>query len=315
MAELQNKFSWSVSARDDFEECRRRRYWAKYAMWNGWQSTATPEQRTAYRLTKMDNRFTLQGNAVEKSAMWLLDQARSGQPADAQAAYTGVAREYLNRCWSESRNRMWQADPKRRCCLHEHYYPEHNHRDEREMVDQVIGTVKTCLDNFITAILPELTRLPSQNDVPVSTKAGGDPESFMLDGIKIYAIPDYVVRDGDRLYVYDWKSGNPRAAHTDQLAVYGLWAHTRHKYAPECITLRLAYLKPGKLVESSMTAADLEAAAGMIAGSVADMTAYLENGDRAANRPIPREEWEMSADPQVCRRCNFYELCRPELEA
>ena len=41
---------------------------------------------------------------------------------------------------------------------------------------------------------------------------------------------------------------------------------------------------------------------------------YLVDHDRSANVPLPKEEWELTTDPANCRQCNFYELCKPELE-
>ena len=65
MAELENTFSWSYSAASDFEVCRRRRYWSKYGKWGGWSPQASPEQRKAYQLDKMDNLYSLLGQAVD----------------------------------------------------------------------------------------------------------------------------------------------------------------------------------------------------------------------------------------------------------
>ena len=36
-------------------------------MWGGWKTDASDLTRAAYRLGKMENRFTLQGNAVERA--------------------------------------------------------------------------------------------------------------------------------------------------------------------------------------------------------------------------------------------------------
>ncbi len=43
------------------------------------------------------------------------------------------------------------------------------------------------------------------------------------------------------------------------------------------------------------------------------MTEYLVDFDRAKNEPLPKEEWELAADPASCQHCNFYELCKAEL--
>lgn len=102
MAELVNAFSWSFSAARDFEECRRRRYWAKYAAWGGWSDSATPIQKTAYRLAKMRNRFSLQGEAVERAVMWALRERQNGRDVAPEGAFETVARPYLRQCWDES---------------------------------------------------------------------------------------------------------------------------------------------------------------------------------------------------------------------
>ena len=48
--------------------------------------------------------------------------------------------------------------------------------------------------------------------------------------------------------------------------------------------------------------------------SVGEMTEYLVDHDRGKNEPLPKEEWELTLDPVNCSQCNFYELCKPELE-
>ena len=45
-------FSWSFSAAEDFEQCRRRRYWSKYAMWGDGKLPLRMSRKTAYRLLK-----------------------------------------------------------------------------------------------------------------------------------------------------------------------------------------------------------------------------------------------------------------------
>ena len=58
----------------------------------------------------------------------------------------------------------------------------------------------------------------------------------------------------------------------------------------------------------------LEEAQAMIRASVGEMAEYLLEGDLRRNEPLPKEDWEMCADLDTCRKCNFYELCKPELE-
>lgn len=314
MAELVNIFSWSISARDDFAQCRRRRYWAKYAMWNGWKEQASELQRIAYRLAKMENRFTLQGNAVERAVMWALRERQAGRTVTADQAYEAAAKPYLNQCWSESRNKLWQANPKKYCCLHEHYYAALYREPAEAMTGRMIAQVKQCLGNFLEKVLPGLGAVRPEQELRIETIGAGDPESFRLDEIKVYAIPDYAYRADNRLHIHDWKAGNPRPAHREQMAIYGLWANRKHRIPADQIWVHLEYLQAGNTVSTDLKEADLESARRLVAESVAEMAEYLEGGDLRRNAPLPKDDWEMSPDLSDCERCNFYELCKPELD-
>lgn len=316
MTELRNNFSWSISARDDFNECRRRRYWAKYAMWNGWKENAAPIQRATYRLSKMENRFTLLGNAVELGVNWLIRAQQTGHAATAEEAYEMAAKPFLNKCWSESLKGLWKNNPKKFCCLHEHYYSDlgKNREKEKEITTEMIARIKICLSNFTAKILAGLAPVKKEQEIAVNTVALGDPESFNLEGIKIYAIPDYVYLKEGKMHIHDWKSGSPRVAHKDQMAVYGLWAASKHKFAPQKVSVHLEYLSAGVTESSEMTDASLVRAQEIISDSVAEMREYLVDGDLKRNEALPKDDWEMSADMNACRKCNFYELCKPELE-
>jgi hypothetical protein len=314
MADLINTFSWSISARADFEECPRRRYLAKYAMWGGWKADAPDLARAAYRLGKMENRFTLQGNAVERAVMWALRQTQAGQPIKVDQAYEAVVKPYLNQCWSESKKKLWQANPKKHCCLHEHYYPAHHHTPESEMTARMIEQIKRCLSNFFELVLPRLGSVRPEQEVAIAHADGGDPESFPFESVKVYAIPDYAYRQEDLLHIHDWKAGSEKPAHRDQMTIYGLWAHTKHALPPERIQVHLEYLSKGATQSMALTGQDLEYARGLIRASVAAMAEYLVAGDVRSNQPLPQEDWELSADLDTCRQCRFYELCKAELE-
>ncbi|MFH1969040.1 MAG: PD-(D/E)XK nuclease family protein [Verrucomicrobiota bacterium] len=314
MADLINTFSWSISARADFEECPRRRYLAKYAMWGGWKANAPDLARAAYRLGKMENRFTLQGNAVERAVMWAFRQAQAGKPVTADQAYETVVKPYLNQCWSESKKKLWQANPKKHCCLHEHYYPAHHRTPEADMTARMIEQIKRCLANCMEQVLPRLGSVRPEQEIAIAHTDGGDPESFLFESIKVYAIPDYAYRQEDLLHIHDWKAGSEKPAHRDQMTIYGLWAHIKHALPPERIQVHLEYLSKGATQSMALSGHDLENARGLIRESVAAMAEYLVAGDIRRNQPLPQEDWELSADLDTCRQCRFYELCKSELE-
>lgn len=313
MGKLQNVFSWSHSAASDFEVCRRKRYWSKYGAWGGWERDASAECRTAYRLNKMDNRFSLQGVAVEDSVMWMLRQHQQGNPATEEQAFDAVARRVLRQGWDQSTQKAWRQNPKA-CCLHEHYYPRFHTTSERDMMFQVADTVKRCLTSFRQRVLPRLAHVTPDMEIAIQTVGKGDPEHVQIEGVKVYAIPDYVYVEEGHWHILDWKSGGPKAEHAAQIGLYGLWANLKHGVPPEKISLSLEYLQTGESVEVPVTAFDLEQARERLRDSVQDMSQYLVESDVSRNTPLDREEWDLCYDPAVCSRCPFFELCAPELE-
>ncbi len=313
MSELKNTFSWSVSAMQDFEVCHRRRYWSKYAMWGGWKADADEIRLAAYRLSKMENRFSLLGNAVEQSVIWALRRLQRGDPVAADLAYDEAAKPFLNRRWIESRKRMWEANPKKFCCLHEHYYPEHHDTPEKEMVARMADRLKFCISNFIARVAPALKNVAAANEIAIATVERGDPESMDLEGVKVYAIPDYAYRLDDQIHIHDWKSGKPKSFHKEQMALYGLWAVIKHGGGPGSVHAHLEYLSLGDTQSATLSDADVQYVRALIARSSGDMAEYLADCDIAKNVPLPKDEWELTADHDACRRCNFYELCKPEL--
>ena len=315
MAELKNTFSWSFSAAEDFEACRRRRYWSKYAMWGGWARDASPVQKAAYRLNKMDNRWGLMGQAAENAIMWVLKQHQQGNPVDASVAWETIARPFLTKKWNESNEGRWRSNPKQFCCLREHYYK--TMEDENGEKRRIAAQVQQCIANFIEKVLPRIGHVAPAQEFRIATpELGGDVEHFIYEGVKIYAIPDYAYRIGDQFHIHDWKAGKIKTRqHRLQLSLYALWAIVKHGAKLENIFLYVEYLNEGQVHPFQLSESDLEETRSVMSGSVAEMTEYLVDCDRQKNEPLPKEEWELTTDRANCAHCNFYELCRPELDA
>jgi hypothetical protein len=132
--------------------------------------------------------------------------------------------------------------------------------------------------------------------------------------MKIYAIPDYVYRDGDRLHIHDWKAGKAKESHAEQLKLYGLWAQVKHGVPPDKVDIFIEYLAEGTLRQLALTEEDLEAVKTRISDSVSEMTDYLVDNDLARNLPLPQEDWDLTLDYRCCRLCNYVELCKKDAE-
>ena len=315
MAELKNVFSWSFSAAEDFDQCRRRRYWSKYAMWGGWSNSSSEIQKTAYRLNKMDNRWGLMGQATEKAIMWILKEFQEGRIVTADDSWNHVARPFLSNKWNESIEGKWKNKPKQFCCLREHYYKqiEDDNLAKRQIADQV----KLCIENFIKIFLPRFDKIKSSQEIRIATPdMPGDSEHFFYEDIKIYSIPDYVYRIGDQIHIHDWKAGKMKPEqHRLQLSVYALWAIMKYEAEAQNIFLYVEYLKEGKILPFQLSDADLNETRLFLSDSVGEMSEYLVDFNREKNEALSKDEWELAPDSTSCRHCNFYELCESELNA
>jgi len=317
MGVLKNTFSWSFSAAEDFEQCRRRRYWSKYGMWGGWARNAPEESKTAYRLNKMDNRWGLMGQAAERAIMWVLKQHQQGNAVNAEDAWKTIARPFMTAKWNESIDGNWRGDPKRFCCMREHYYERLGGEEEKEAKRQIAAQIRNCIDNFIETVLPRVGTIQPGQEFKIATpEQGGDVEHFIFEGVKVYAIPDYAYKIGDEVHIHDWKAGKIKAEqHRLQLSLYALWAMVKHGAALNNIFLYVEYLNEGQVLPFQITEEELEQTKVLMSDSVGQMTEYLVDHDRVKNEPIPKDEWELALDPASCEQCNFYELCKPELDA
>jgi len=312
MGKLENTFSWSFSAAADFDECRRRRYWSKYGMWGGWERNASPDQKKAYQLNKMDNRWGLMGQAAENCVMRVLRQHQAGNPITAEEAFEAVARPFLRQKWTESKRGEWKESPKKFCCLREHYYGTMG--DEKAVAEQMSGQIKNCIVNFIEKVLPRIGTITCEQELPVKTPdMGGDPVNITWNKVKMYVIPDYAYRIGNQMHIHDWKAGKIKASHREQLAGYALWAEVKYQVPIEDTFLYVEYLNEGQVLPFQLTTEEFDEKKAQIEASVAEMSEYLVDFDRKNNEPIPRDEWELAADPDSCQMCKFYELCKGEL--
>ena len=166
-------------------------------------------------------------------------------------------------------------------------------------------------------MLPRFAQINAQQEFRIaSPEISGDAEHFVYEGVKIYAIPDYAYRVGNQIHIHDWKAGKMKPEqHRLQLSIYALWAIVKQGAKPEDIFLYVEYLNEAKVLPMIFTEADLEETKAFISESVGEMSEYLVDCDREQNQALPKEEWELAIDPVSCGQCDFYELCKPELEA
>lgn len=67
-------------------------------------------------------------------------------------------------------------------------------------------------------------------------------DSFEYEGVNIIVKPDYIVRDGDRIKIFDWKTGSKKNDDFYQSIVYCMYAINKFDLAEKDVSVELIYL-------------------------------------------------------------------------
>ncbi len=303
-----NDFSWSKSRHEKLQECSRAYYLYYYRSWGGWGAGAPSDVRELYLLKKLGNRFTWAGSMVHDALRDALLDWRAGREVVPEKvvdrALTTMRDDFR---FSRGKSYRTQKGRKAFSGLVEH---EYNEPLPDEAWKQNAETVRSALDWFFQSRWPVLARglKPTQW---LEVDAGAEFSSFTLDGVKVFAIPDFAYVDADGApVVVDWKTGKMREGYDEQVLGYALYVSMRYRLPLEKVRASLVYLNDG--VEHQVQV-DENAVAGFkerFAQSVARMRGLL--ADPATNTPKDESAFPQSDNAAVCARCVFRRPCGRE---
>ncbi|MFQ6615414.1 MAG: PD-(D/E)XK nuclease family protein [Fidelibacterota bacterium] len=301
MGDFKNEFSWSFSRHRSFNLCKRLYFFTYYGFWGGWEKDAEESTRTLYRLKKMTTLPMLIGSLVHEIINRVLDGLKKGKEMPVENAQRDLI-GLFKRKWRESKQGEWMDDPKWKANLFEHYYDEELTEDHllqaREtMMDSIRGFYDSDSYHFIKTLSPREWLTKEEID------------SFDFEGTNVWVKLDFAARHGEKIYIYDWKTGREVTEDETQLAVYGLYAMNR--WAIELNNLRLfdIYLKKQLPVKMKLSRKIVRGAREAIAHSIREMKALLD--DELENR-ANIENFPMTDEKSLCRRCAFKGICYPD---
>ena len=138
-----------------------------------------------------------------------------------------------------------------------------------------------------------------------------DKSVFFIDGVKIFAVPDFAYRDHDgSTVIVDWKTGRAREGYDDQVLGYALYLADRYRLPLETMRARLVYLNDAKEVPVQLEAGELERFTQKFKDSVAQMRGVLK--DPARNVAMTEAAFPRTEDLAACARCVFRRPCQRE---
>jgi hypothetical protein len=122
---------------------------------------------------------------------------------------------------------------------------------------------------------------------------------------------DCATRDGDRVVVWDWKTGRgEQSGPSLQMACYSLYASTSLGVPLDRVVARRYDLMHDRLDEETISAGSLEEVKSYIAGSIKDMRSLLDDPDKNA---ASEQCFAKVEKREICYRCNFLRVCQPDL--
>ena len=301
-----NTFSWSKSRHERYSECQRAYFFQYYASWGGWDSDAAPLARELYTLKKLSNRFTWGGSVVHAAIRGVLMSIRAGRTFD-EARVIERAHEAMREDFKFSRDKAYWRSKGRKdfTGLVEHEYAEPVSSDEWK---RGWANVEQALQGFFASKWVGLARSLSAKQWLEVDVMDFDQSFFELDGVRVFAVPDFAYREEDgRAVVVDWKTGEPREGYDDQILGYALYLQARHGVPLEGMRASLVYLNQGVEKDVVIEEAALGAFRDRFRESVSGMRALLRNPE--TNEPKPREAFPETPKAEVCARCVFRRPC------
>jgi len=282
-----------------FDTCKKQYWLTYYGSWGGWKWDCPPETRQTYILKQIQNRWMWAGTLVHDAIEHTLLGIRDGHQFDLKTIQEQTIQK-MRQDFVSSRSRYYTQKPKT-CALDEHHYalPEQN-VDWVEVRDHVTN----CLENFWNSS----ARKDAEALHPVDWLSVEEMDSFDLDGVMVWAIPDFAYRNKDgHVCIVDWKTGRYFGEPDPiQLACYALYGSQRWKCAPEDIITVEYNLSHGKGHTRKITQDILDEVRATIRASIQKMREGLVSVE---DNIADQSAFLATEDKGKCRRCRYKEIC------
>lgn len=301
-----NDFSWSKSRHEKFSECLRAYYFHYYFSWGGWEAGAPPGAAEAWRLKKLTNRYAWIGTVVHDAIRDVLLNLQAGREVTLRATLD-TARARMRAEFRSSRDLAHRTARGRRIFsgLVEHEYGEPVEDAEwRAGWEQAAEALTWFFEESGWITLARGLRPEQWIEVDQGLEGG----TFQLEGVKVFAIPDFVYRaDGGHLVVVDWKTGKGRGGYDTQVLGYALYLSHRYGVDVTSVEAKLVYLNGGEEVSVRVDSEAIASFEKHFQESVSGMRALLRDVD--ANTPREADAFPTIEEGEACARCTFRRLC------
>lgn len=294
------EFSWSFSRHKTALECPTKYFRSYYGSHNGWQKYSDAITKHTYRLKKLTNLEMLLGDRVHK---FIEDIAKSNQIVKEKEAVEHIWTEIQSAIDSSFKDHNhWYERPSKYTMLQEVYY-------ENAVSNEKLSCVRGKLEKIIHNLYQnEVFIKLIQKQITINS----DTEQYRFmnnNGIKIWLRLDLHYYDESQSNVIiDWKSGKSDKDDRNQLSLYSHFVSRAYSVKDlSKIKIRNEYLLNNESKSYSVKQIDIENMKELINTSINHMQSFLEDVDK--NIPFPSIYFRQTTNQEVCRRCNFKEMC------
>ena len=302
---LRNTFQWSVSRDRTFRTCPRQYWFTHYGFWGGWEWEVDERTREIYVLKQLKSRPMWVGDIVHACIRHSLENLSRRIPVLPVDEILRITRDRMRNDFRQSRDGLYRDNPRAACGLFEHEYHvpvrDEEWLDCAEQVDQ-------CLRNFYASpAYEQLLRTRPEDFLEIETFS-----RLAIDDVPVTVKLDCATRETDHIVVWDWKTGRREIPESPlQLACYAFYVHQAYGVPIHSVRQRRVDLMGGgEFKETVIGERRLDELLTYIRGSVADMMALLD--DKENNR-ASEERFVKVVRREVCERCSFARVCKPDL--
>jgi hypothetical protein len=167
------------------------------------------------------------------------------------------------------------------------------------------GNVETCLRNYYASdIYDGLKSHPRDGWLEVE-----EFSSFVLGRTKINLVIDCAIKEGEGIYIYDWKTGKSLSENLSvQLGCYALYAMEKWNIPLESLSIIEYNLSTDKSNWFPVSPEEMKGIKGYINGSIKDMQSLLT--DVSNNIPMEEDRFSKIEDEHITSRCNYRKVCK-----
>lgn len=298
MADFKNEFSWSKSRDNIFKKCKRKYFFNHYGFWNGWAANEDDRVKRIYYLKKLSAKELWLGSLVHEVVEFTLRRFRAGSPISLNHALS-IMRKRFDNDFEISKLKEYTGF---KSSAHRFFEDEYNIEISDEKRRELFEKGQLCIRNFFNSdTFMDIRQGKIEDWITLE-----DFLSFNFEGTRIFLKIDFAMRVGDKIILFDWKTGAERRADFDlQLSLYALYMSEKFNIPATKIETHIFNLAINKVDSFKIDEEKLKTMRKYIHDSILEMKNLLRDTSR---NEATEEDFEKNKG-FWCNRCNFRKVC------